>query len=214
VTLGTPFGGSLNAMRVLSAGDYMPFGLFAHALRDAARTMPGVYELVAVYRCVASEGPEALRAITPSDIAGIGAYRERAKAAFAVHRRLSHAVAALGDARTRVVPLVGVQQPTAQSIRFVRGEMVLDEHVSGSDERGDGTVYRYAAAPRGFEPMPLPQGHGALAKAPEALTFVEAKLTDRDLGEVQAPRGFGMRVPPAVHAGEGSRSTWSTAKRA
>ncbi|MBI3629005.1 MAG: hypothetical protein HY217_05395 [Candidatus Rokubacteria bacterium] len=45
----------------------------------------------------------------------------------------------------------GVQQPTAQSIRFVRGTMVLEEHVDGTDHRGDGTVYRYAAAPRGTD---------------------------------------------------------------
>lgn len=202
VTLGTPFAGSLNAMRALSAGDYLPFGLFADALRDAVRTMPGVYELVAIYRCVAGDAPaDALRAITAADVAAIGADRDRAAAAFAVHRRLSDAVVAAGDARTTIIPLTGVQQPTAQSVRFVRGEMVLDEHVGGTDERGDGTVYRYASAPRGIPAMPLPQGHGALAKAPEALAFVEAKITERDLGEVQAPPGFGLRVPPAVRAG-------------
>lgn len=202
VTLGTPFGGSLNAMRALSAGDYLPFGLFADALRDTVRTMPGVYELIAIYQCVAGErADEALRAITPADVAGIGADRERAEAAFAVHRRLSDTVSAAGDARTKIVPLVGVQQPTAQSIRLIRGEMALDEHLNGTDQRGDGTVYRYAAAPRGLEPMPLPQSHGALAKTQEALTFVEARLTEQDLGEIQAPPGFGVRVPPAVRPG-------------
>jgi hypothetical protein len=201
VTLGTPFAGSLNALRVLSDGDYLPFGLFAAALRDAARTMPGVYELIATYRCVGGAPDEPLRAIAVSDVAGIGADATLAQAAFAVHRRLAAAVAAAGEGRTTIHPLVGVQQPTAQSARFVRGAVALEEQLDGTDHRGDGTVYRYAAAPRGRQPMPLPQAHGALAKAEEAITFVETRVTEQELGEVQAPPGFGMRVPPAVRAG-------------
>jgi hypothetical protein len=47
-----------------------PFGLFAEALRDTGRTLPGVYELVGTYRCVPESGG-GLRAIKPADLADI-----------------------------------------------------------------------------------------------------------------------------------------------
>jgi hypothetical protein len=197
ITLGTPFAGSLNPVRVLSDGDYLPFGLFATALRETGRTLPGLYELVAHYRCVA-EGVGETRRISASDLAGIGARPELAEAAFGVHKRLADAVDAAGGSGSEIRPLVGVQQPTLQGVSFSQGTASFDEQLEGQNYFGDGTVYRYAAAPRGIQAMPLPQQHGSLAKTDEAIAFVEAILTERDLGEVQAPPGFGIRVPEVV----------------
>ena len=85
VTLGTPFAGSLNAVRVLADGDYLPFGLYATSMRDAARTMRrGLYELVAIYDCVHDGG--GARAISPADLRSIGAGEHLADAASGVHR--------------------------------------------------------------------------------------------------------------------------------
>jgi hypothetical protein len=202
VTLGTPFGGSLNAVQVLAHGDYLPFGLFADALRDTARTFPGVYELVSRYRCVSEGGQEGARKIDVGDMAGIGANGDLAEDSFDVHARLAAAVEEAGDTRCSISALVGVQQPTSQGVRFLEGTAVFQEHLKGVDHRGDGTVYRYSAAPRDTTSMPLPQQHGALAKTDEAIAFVEAVLTQRDLGEVQAAPGLGIRVPDAVRPGQ------------
>ena len=196
ITLGTPFAGSLNAVRVLATGDYLPFGLFARSLRESARTMPGLYELVARYESVRDGG--ALRAIQPADLASVDASDVLADAAFQVHRRLANAVAAAGNNACPMVTLVGTNQPTAQTVRFADGTAEFFEDRDGTDHRGDGTVYRYAASLKGGNPMPLPQSHGALAKTPEAAAFVEATLTERDLAEVQAGDAPGLRAPEAV----------------
>ena len=201
VTLGTPFAGSLNALRVLANGHYLPFGLLARSLRDSGRSFPGLYELVARYPCVTEpdEGAgEVLRDLRPADVAAVGGDREMAEDAFDVHRRLQEAVAAAGGSACSIHALVGVRQPTAQSVRLEAGTASFAEQYDGIDHRGDGTVYRYAAAPRGVRPMPLPQSHASLARSDEALAFVEAALTERDLAAVQAPEGGGVRIEPEV----------------
>jgi alpha-beta hydrolase superfamily lysophospholipase len=202
ITLGTPFAGSLNAVQVLANGDYLPRGLLAPALRDTARTFSGLYELAPLYQCVEDYSHPTLRTITAADIASVGANTDRAAAAIEIHKRLSAAVQAAGAARSPIRALVGTQQPTLQTVRFHEGTATFAKQLRGEDHRGDGTVYRYSAAPRGVEPLPLPQTHGALAKTEEAVAFVEHVLTDRDLGEVQAPPGFGIQLPEIVRPGE------------
>jgi hypothetical protein len=175
--------------------------LFASALRDTGRTLNGLYELAPVYQCVEDRNPT-LRAITAADIASVGASVDRAAAAIEIHQRLTAAVQAAGTAHCPIRALVGIQQPTLQTVRFHEGTATFAEQLRGEDHRGDGTVYRYSAAPHGVEPLPLPQTHGALAKTEEAIAFIEHVLTDRDLGEVQAPPGFGIRLPDIVRPGQ------------
>jgi hypothetical protein len=202
VTLATPFAGSLNAVRVLSNGEDLPFGLFATALRDTGRSLPGLYELVASYHCVDGDRDGISRKIVPADLASVGADPVLAKAAFDVHERLAAAVNTAGTRCCPIHTLVGVQQPTAQSVRFYLGTATLKEQIGDEDHQGDGTVYRYSAGLRDVRAMPLPQRHASLAKSDEALSFVEAVLTDRKLGEVQAPPGFGIRVPDFISPGK------------
>lgn len=201
ITLGTPFAGSLKIVRALADGSYLPFGLFAASLRDTVRTFPGAHDLIAHYRCVDDRRGAGLRAIAPSDLGAIGLDPDRVAHGFAVNRRLGEAVVKAGSDACAIRPLVGQAQPTLQSVRFGDGTAHFEEHVNGIDERGDGTVYRYSAAPKGATEMPLPQTHGSLAQSDEAQTFVEAALTHRDLGEVMAPPGVGLRIPEAVRPG-------------
>ena len=197
IALGTPFAGSLNALRILASGEYLPFGIFASAIRDTARTFAGVYELVARYGCV---GNDAQRAIIPSDLTTVGADGLIAAEAAAVHDRLDGAVAGAGPARCPVRTLVGVGQPTLQTVVIAQGSASFSEHLGGVDHGGDGTVYRYSSALKGTAAMYLPQSHGSLAKTDEALAFVQSELTDRQLGEVQGVPGFGIRVPEIVRS--------------
>jgi predicted alpha/beta-hydrolase family hydrolase len=196
VTLGTPFGGSLNALNALANGREFPFGAFAGALRATTRTMPGLYELVARWGCVADEG---LRELTPADHDRIGASRELAEAAAATMGRLANALAGKAGRCPPVRCLVGTTQPTFQSVAFRNGVPDFLELLDGTDNRGDGTVYRYAAVPEGATPSSyLPQSHGAVAKSDEGIEFVAAVLSERKLGTFQAPSGVGLRVPEVV----------------
>jgi hypothetical protein len=198
VTLGTPFGGSLNAVRALATGEQLPFALFSSALRDAVRTMPGVYELVARWRCV-DDG--ALRQMRPADLKGVGANAELAENAMAVMEKLNGAFTGHSGRRPPVRCLVGTMQPTLQTVRFAAGAASFEEAINGIDHRGDGTVFRYAAVPDDVEPLYLPQSHGAVAKTNEAVEFVASVLTERALTEFQAPPGIGLRVPNLIKAG-------------
>lgn len=67
-----------------------------------------------------------------------------------------------------------------------------------TDHRGDGTVFRSAAAPPGVDPAYLPQTHGALSKTNEAIEYVAAKLTERPFEAFLADTAVGIRVPEVV----------------
>jgi pimeloyl-ACP methyl ester carboxylesterase len=198
VTLGTPFGGSLNAVNVLATGKAFPLGAFADALRDAAQTLPGLYELLARWNCVVD--CDGRRALTPADVGSIGASRELATAAAATIAKLDSAFETGAEGRPPVRSLIGTRQPTLQTVSIKDGVPTFFEAIDKIDERGDGTVFRAAAAPPGVDPAYLPQSHGALSKTNEAVEYVAAKLTERSLKEYQALEGVGVRVPEIVIA--------------
>ena len=196
ITLGTPFNGSLNAVDALATGKQFPFGAFAESLRAAVRMLPGVYELVARWECV-TDG-ESRRRLTPDDLEDIGADRELAEAAMATIGKMR---SAFGDDSTRKPPvrcLVGTTQATRQTVRIRDGVPEFFEHIDGRDRRGDGTVFLDAARPPNLVPSYVPQAHGALGKAHEAVEFIAAVLTEEKLDKYQAPSGIGLRVPEIV----------------
>jgi pimeloyl-ACP methyl ester carboxylesterase len=212
VTLGTPFEGSVKALRVLASGDYLPLRLFADVLRDASRTMPGLYELLPTYACVdegdADDGlPKPFRSLTPGDLTRVGSDPYLTAQAQETVKTLAASIDAEAGARIRC--LVGTVQPTLQSVRFLPGgfyefaeTVVFGDVHRREDHRGDGTVFRYSAAPSGVQPSAyLPQSHGAIQKSSEGTQFVAAIVTDRRLGLYQAAEGIGLRVPELAVAG-------------
>lgn len=201
VTLGTPFRGAVKALRILATGKYLPLGVLADELRDTSRTLPGIYELLARYKCLVDGS--SVRALEPSDLAAVGASDRLASAAFEVMDRLHAAGDAVGA--TEIRPMVGLDQPTLQSARIANGVADFMEHLNSVDEGGDGTVFRRSALPAGTTAAAgyLPQTHGLITKSGEALTFVHAALTEDTLGPLQAPpKGTGIRVPEAVLVGQ------------
>jgi pimeloyl-ACP methyl ester carboxylesterase len=201
VTLGTPFRGSLKALRILATGEYLPLGILSEQLRDACRTLPGLYELLPRYKCM-GEG-DGHRWIEPSDLADVGARATRAEVAFATLARLAESVGSAESALTPVRPMVGVSQPTLQSATIAHGEASFDEQLGGIDEGGDGTVMRRSAVPEGNTPSYLPQLHGAIAKSGEALAYVGGVLTEDALGPLEAePRGISVRIPDIAMVGQ------------
>lgn len=205
VTLGTPFRGSLDAVRVISTGKKLPFGLYADSLRKAARTMPGLYDLIARYRSVDESGVAQPRALTPSDIANIGGSAELATEAFDRMNGLMTKVDELPQETLHC--LVGSAQPTLQSVKIDAGVPEFAEETTDSDGYradfgGDGTVFRYSAAPAGIEALALPQSHGALAKTDEGTNFAMDKATERKVGAFLAPGDLGVRAPDLALAGQ------------
>jgi hypothetical protein len=201
ITLGTPFHGSVKPLRILASGEYLPLGLLAKSLRDAGRTLPGLYELVARYSCLAA-GDDDYRRVDAADLDGLGASAARAETAFKTLARLAGAVDSAGKDAATVRPMVGLNQPTLQSLSIALGEATFEERLGDEDFGGDGTVFRRSAAPDGTTPGYLPQTHGAIAKSAEALTFVAGVLTEEALGPLEAePTGIGIRVPDAVPLG-------------
>lgn len=197
VTLGTPFAGSVKAVRILANGDILPMGLLAEAVRNAARTFPGVYDLLPRYPCVHAGG---LQPFSSDVAAGLGADPVLVDAAAAVHRTLIDAAKGAGTGICPIRPVVGVTQPTLASLRVEDGEAVFDERLDGEERRGgDSTVGRDQAFPTGFSPHYLPQRHGKLAGTTEAVAFVVAVLTEREPGPYQG-EGIGLRLPDAAHA--------------
>jgi pimeloyl-ACP methyl ester carboxylesterase len=201
VTLGTPFYGSAKAAVLLSTGRGAPLPLPRRRLRLLARTLPGLYDLLPSYRCV--EDGVSARRLSPRDVAGLGGDLELAEQAFARRDRL------LEGPWDGLHPLVGVQQPTAQSVRLVDGvaEPLSYTYVAAADgrarrvdRRGDSTVYRDAAAPLGVEPLHLPQSHSALAKSEEGIAHVCAVLTRTQLGPPLGVGEVGVDVPDVVTA--------------
>lgn len=201
VTLGTPYYGSVKAAIILSTGRGTPVPLPAARLRDAARTMPGLHDLLPFYRCVDTGGLG--RHLSPADVAALGGDRDLTAEARDRHTQLMS-----GEPGTLRL-LVGSEQPTYQSlvvsggtVRALETEMEVDGDgrvVGRRDRRGDGTVYRRAAAAFGLEPIPLPQAHGALAATSEAIAFVRDVITDHTSGPpLGGEAGVGVRVPDIV----------------
>jgi hypothetical protein len=163
--------------------------------------MPGLYDLLPWYRCVV-EGTSARR-LTPADVAAIGGDEDLAKESLARHERFR---AAAGPVRT----LVGVEQPTMQSLSLANGVVepyffTVEERdgvVVKTDYSGDSTVFRNSAVHRAAAPSYVPQTHTALAKTDEATAFVRSVLTEGELGPpLPGATVIGLDVPDVVEVG-------------
>ena len=194
ITIGTPFRGAVKAVVLLDRGAGGPVPLPRRRLTALARTLPGVYDLLPSYRCVEDEGTA--RRLTAADVRRLGGDEDLAREA----ARLHEAVGRVQDPGLRT--MVGVEQPTMQSLQLCQG-IARPQYYTLEDDRnidwgGDGTVYTQVAA-GGVEPISnLPQSHGALVRSPEAIAAVRAVLTRRRLGPPMGTGGVGLEVPESV----------------
>jgi hypothetical protein len=198
VTIGTPFQGAVKVVFLLDRGRGGPLPLPRRRLRDLARTLPGIYDLLPSYRCVEEGGRT--RKLTPADVGQLGGDVELARATADLHETLAEVK--ITDLRT----MVGTEQPTMQSLRLGYGaaepQYYIHEDDGPIDWRGDGTVYVQVAS-GGVEPISsLPQTHGALVRTTEAIAAVRAVLTRRRLGPPMGGPGISLEVPESVVVGE------------
>jgi pimeloyl-ACP methyl ester carboxylesterase len=199
VALGTPFYGSVKAVQVLSSGQGAPLPFPRQRLRSLAVRLPGLYDLLPTYRCV--EDGTGMRRLSTGDVVALGGDPYFAEQARATHEALSRQL------RTQVRPLVGVGQRTAQSLILSEGIASVQEVVLGVDghgrvdRRGDGTVYRESATLPGTTAAYLPQTHAALARTDEAVSFVQAVLTENERGPALGGSPLGIWIPDVVPVG-------------
>ncbi|MFL5913998.1 MAG: esterase/lipase family protein [Gaiellaceae bacterium] len=213
VTLGTPFLGAVKAAALIGSADVLSrtgsIAVQKRRFREVALTMPGIYDLLPMYRCV--KKGESVQAIEAGDVASLGGDRELAEKAIAFHEPL------LKESPPCHRPYVGTSQPTLSSLTIDSGtaEASNDYFAWKNDEfltadgklrpltrGGDGTVPRDSAEPGGAEYHRVPQQHGALASSPEGVTYAADVLTERPFGPPLGVAAVGMELPDVVAAGE------------
>jgi pimeloyl-ACP methyl ester carboxylesterase len=157
VTLGTPHRGALNAVGFIENGMKKGIGPFGLDLSPLLRSFTSVYQLLPIYPCIDAGGPT--QRVADAARAGLLTHTdaERATAARAFHQQIIDAQAA--NAKTdayvnsgyTMVPIVGTEQPTAQSAQVANGRCTLVNSLGGQDLAGDGTVPRASATPVDME---------------------------------------------------------------
>ena len=200
LTLGTPFGGSVRAIRAVSHGDLLPLGSQSAKLRDCARQLPALHDLLPSHPAMTTTAG----CVAPSaaDLVSCGATASLVEASLDARARLGARLAEPGYRPPRLVPFVGTHQPTLQSFTIDHGAVRFHEHLNDTNWGGDGTVYEGAAYPVGHAAtVPLPQQHGALASSIAAFSSVSAALLQVTIGPPQGS-GLGLAIPDAVLAGK------------
>ncbi|MFJ6049888.1 hypothetical protein [Streptomyces sp. NPDC092307] len=211
MTVGTPFSGSVNAAVMLNSGEGAPLPLPRTALQQAARTMPGVYDLLPSYRAL-DLGVES-RVPTAEDLVALGGRRDLVEASLRWRKR-RHDIT-LPDHSM----VVGFGKRTLQSYHMagdavVGMEAILERdpddhrvlfHPDGRPRRenrkGDGTVYQFAAHLPGAREraVPVHQEHGALARSRTVIDLACGMLRGLrhpdELGAMLGDGTFDLDVP-------------------
>jgi pimeloyl-ACP methyl ester carboxylesterase len=188
MTLGTPHRGSLNAVGFLANGMKKGIGPLGLDLSPLLRSLTSVYQLLPIYPCVAVGGAPLARV---ADAAASGTLphvdAQRAKAARAFHQEIQDAQAANAKEESyakggpTVVPVVGIEQPTAQSAQVDGAKVTLLTSYDGQDMGGDGTVPRVSGTPielnEAKREVYAAETHGALQNADGTLANLKGVLT-------------------------------------
>ena len=188
MTLGTPHRGSLNAVGFLENGMKKGIGPFGLDLSPLLRSLTSVYQLLPIYPCVASGGA-AMQRVAEAAQAGLLNHvnAPRATAARAFHQEIQDAQArnakdaAYSEHGPVLVPIVGIEQPTAQSVHIEGGKLSLLNSFEGVDQGGDGTVPRASGTPIEMNDAKrevyAAETHGALQNADGTLANLKGVLT-------------------------------------
>ncbi len=207
ITFGTPYRGSVNAVENLHHGMNKKIGPFSLVdLTAALRSFASIYELLPIYRCVDTGGPELLRVAEVSNFPHID--QQRAQAALAFHHQIRDAVSEHGEDPAyalggyRVHPITGIEQPTNQSVRLHGDRVEVLRTWKGKDLSGDGTVPRVSAVPLEITDaqtgMFAGEKHGSLQNDTAVLTHLRGLLTgqviDLSIFESLQPSLIGVEV--------------------
>ena len=218
ITFGTPYRGSLNAVDFLSNGMKKGFGPFSIDLSALLRSLTSVYQLLPIYPCV--ETPSGLARVAETSVPNVDP--AKAAAALQFHRDIEAAVtrnqtdSAYRDHGYAVGPIVGIFQPTNQSVQVDGGGIRILQSYDGQDQGGDGNVPRVSATPIEYSTSDrevyITGQHGQLQNADAALAHIVGALTRIDLTPYRATPfdGFSFEAPQLVSTGEEIRVRLAT----
>jgi pimeloyl-ACP methyl ester carboxylesterase len=188
ITLGTPHRGSLNAVDFILHGMKKGVGPFGLDLTPLLRSLPAVYQLLPIYPCIDIGGAELARVAAAAEAGRLpNVDPARAAAARQFHTEIEEAQAANArqaaytDGGYAQFPIVGIEQPTYQSVRVRGGTAELLRSYSDRDMGGDGTVPRVSATPIELSDSEreiyAAEMHGSLQNADGALANLHGVLT-------------------------------------
>jgi pimeloyl-ACP methyl ester carboxylesterase len=206
VTFGTPHRGSPKALNMLSNGYKILFDL-----TEPLRSFTSVYQLLPIYPIV-DVGGDCKRI---SEVDGLpGLDRKCSEKSLRFHREIESAVdahrkdPAYLDPLTsyRILPVVGVAQPTLQSAIFKNRQLSVDNALPpGIPDQlrgGDGTVPRVSATPieltNDFRDTFIAERHAALQSNPKVLDDLRQRLI-----QLQARQATPIRGPALDQYGQG-----------
>jgi pimeloyl-ACP methyl ester carboxylesterase len=206
ITLGTPFRGSPKAAATLVRGVEFrrgPLSVKLSFLDEFVRSLPSLYQLLPTYPCLAHAGnaPTKLR-----DVSTALDHKSVVEAA-SYHDEMAAAIQQGGDPAYEVQSIVGLRQPTAQTIAMSeKGVELLNEH-EGHDYAGDGTVPRFSASwpewERDDRAVFASQRHASLQDTDLIRDQLQGVLTAVPLGQF---KGTGVELsvdlPEAIVEGE------------
>jgi pimeloyl-ACP methyl ester carboxylesterase len=150
VTFGTPYRGSLNALNFVGNGFKASFLDFTKIVRSCT----GVYQLLPTFEALEVVGTDGFHRVDRQNVPNLD--RARAAAAMDFHAEITSKVLEHQESddyreRFKIVPIVGLHQPTLQTAMLDGQSLSVRETMSRAELEpfagGDGTVPQISAVP-------------------------------------------------------------------
>ncbi len=205
ITLGTPYKGSVNALKALVNGVSIGLGPIGISLDDLIRSFPSIYQLLPTYRCV-NVGDGATQRLVDVELPNIDG--ENVRAALAFHDRIASAIG--GEPAYRTFAFKGIDQPTPHSATLKSGAFETSREYDGKPGDGDGTVPRGSAHPpewsndETLDARHFGQSHAMLQSGKTILDQIFGILSEGEPFRLLAEEGtLGLDLPDLVAESEG-----------
>jgi hypothetical protein len=205
ITIGTPYMGSVDALRAVIKGLSKNLGPLRIDLTELVRSFPSVYELLPTYPCV-DVGDGTLR--TLSEISGLGLDGEMLTSATCFHDKITQKIKEQSRRDYDTVAIKGVLQPTLQSLRWCGSDIEFLQRYGAVDKGGDGTVPRPSAHPPEWDGEAegvtfwATQRHETLQDTQDVLAQLYGLLTSGRLGGFMGYGQLGIEIPDSLTVGE------------
>jgi pimeloyl-ACP methyl ester carboxylesterase len=204
VTFGTPYQGSLNALNFVSNGFKQSFPGFTKIVRSCT----GVYQLLPTFESLEVVGSNGFHRVDRQNVPNLD--RDRAAAAMEFHAEISSKVLEhqkierYRDRKDfRIVPIVGLHQPTLQTAILDGQTLRVRETMSRVELEpfadGDGTVPQISAVPEELfsDPSSSQIVHAESHASLQANTAVLLQLKH----ELIRSQGLGVEIRGGLEAG-------------
>jgi hypothetical protein len=202
ITIGTPYSGSIKAVKALTDGLLPLLPWLNEQLVGVAATLPAVHQLLPTYHCVQTSGDPAT--LTAAGLPGLPS--DAVADAHALQGEIADAARRNGAPPYERYVFGGHRQPTDQSVSSTPTGLRYYRHQRGTDHAGDGTVPLFSSvAP---EDGTTAAGvfhatrHSGLQRHGALLDEVIDKVNGVDLGGILAPPAeLALDLPEVAVAG-------------